>query len=186
MEEIFREVTAENYQEFRKNPLIKVIWKKEIDLLDRFEKELTPFKEWNKEKVEKVVREINAAYSTRLSNVEIDKLSSFICRPSFREEKSVAILQRVTQRDLLSFASKFCYHCWPTECPIFDSVNESVLIKKGYLKEKLKKESDGYRNYQTFRVAYSEFFKKCNPQESKEKYEPFLVDKYIQCIGKYI
>ena len=177
--------SAEGYKLFREN-LKKADpdWlKKELALLKDFSD--TP-ENTNKDIVSYRVRKLNSAYSTRISNVELDEIEKIILQPGFDEKlddgyEAVEKLRRVPSqrqsaptRDYLSFATKYCHHCLPDKFPIYDSVNVRVLSDYSGYKDK--------RNYTEYVECFKQFCLAIRCSELKAN-EGFYVDKYIQAIG---
>ncbi|SHM40099.1 hypothetical protein [Ruminococcus flavefaciens] len=189
------EVSKKGYEQFKKdlktNNEAFHWFKSELDFLDSFKIKV------DCETALQQIKTINSKYSTHLSfgkselADESRELAAFIASKSFQSRIGtkdidvaaalvidLAKAAKTRGRFLLSFASKYCHHCYPNMFPIYDSIN-AIYLKENYsYKDK--------KDYGEYIDAYSRFCQKIdvNLVTVSNRYEGFYVDKFINNIDK--
>lgn len=189
------EVSKKGYEQFKMelqtNKEAYPWFKSELDFLDSFKIKV------DCETALQQIKTINSKYSTHLSfgksrlPDEGRELATFIASKSFQsrvETKDIDVAAalvidlakaaKTRGRFLLSFASKYCHHCYPNMFPIYDSIN-AIYLKDHYsYKDK--------KDYGEYIDAYSRFCEKIgvNLVTACDHYEGFYVDKFINNIDK--
>ena len=178
--------SAEGYKLFRENlkKTNPIGLNRELELLKDFSD--NP-ENTDEAVVERRVRKLNKAYSTRISAEGLNEIKKLILQPGFDAELDrdgymlVEKLRRVpsskTEKgwaDCLSFATKYCHHCRPDKYPIYDSVNVRALtVCIGY---------EDKRDYAEYVKCFKAFCSALGFEELKGN-EGFYIDKYIQVVG---
>ena len=99
------------------------------------------FESTNKEVILQLVIGLNKHYRTRISDETLKEIANFILQPDFNEKLKSDNHDLVDKMryghnkekkngktvDYLSFASKYCHHCYPDKYPIYDSINMHVM-----------------------------------------------------------
>lgn len=181
--------TNEDYNTFKKD-----LWEKrnenpwivsELDFLNEFKVQV------DRETALHQVRKLNSKYSTHLSHAEMEEFADYIASNEFQSKittrdinvaielvSNLSIAAKIRGRNNLSFASKYCHHCFPNMYPIFDSINAKYLKDHYSYKDR--------RDYQDYYAYYTLFCKDIgiDLENTSDKEEGFWIDKFINNIEK--